>query len=313
MRFLPLLVFFLLTGCPLSALSDVAESETSRSDVALSAFNTSAFTVPNLVTGGSAAPALPAGAVHVYEARASGTCPTTGLGNTLTTYPDDGSGNDSLMGVVAPSCEQDSGEWYVDYDGSNDYHLAVDAAFDDLTQPFTWCGVFRFDVATGFELLWDNESGTGSNRAQVGRNGSDQFYMWAGAFLIGPTITDSNWHYGCALFDGASSKLTVDGTEYTGDAGSNGLDSITAGARGGTRVFKHNGGQKCNVLWGDDQYTGGVACGESAGCLCGATISSMETGPEEASPIEKLREVFKAIREKMLFLPGMSRIGVPLW
>ncbi len=80
-------------------------------------------------------------------------------------------------------------------------------------------------------------------------------------------MTTATWGYACGLANGASSKINVNGTETTFNTGTNGLASITVGARATTRALKLDGKLGRLTFWDSDVFDDAVTCAADATCF----------------------------------------------
>jgi hypothetical protein len=113
-------------------------------------------------------------------------------------------------------------------DGVDD-GLGLDSWGDSYSLPYTVSGVFQRVEDTGFgiHVCWrGGASGSLAGGVYPSRSdyGSSTFDLFNGTALNGPNA-DNNPHAYVAVFDGVDSVFNVDGTEFTGDAGTVPIDT----------------------------------------------------------------------------------------
>lgn len=105
---------------------------------------------------------------------------------------------------------------------------SITASTATSAQPAYYFTVIRMKTTGGPQNIFDNISG-GSGRNVLGDNGSGSWRMYGGSILDGGT-QDTARHVLIATYNGASSDLSVDGVSVvSGNAGTNGLDSLKLG------------------------------------------------------------------------------------
>lgn len=205
----------------------------------------------------------PAGAVHSWEAFNPAACPTVGDATNMTApWPSNGTAGEALVVNGTPQCNQDGSDWYVAFDGVSDFFTLTDAAMTDMAQPFTWCSELSIanPTSSSFQIFFDADLDTAPDRTQLGKVGNsggnaNKLQFFAGSSAVSTaTLTVADQYYClCAVANGASSRLYIDGAEQTGlSIGSNGLESISVGARASTRNIKFNGRKRFVKLWSGD-------------------------------------------------------------
>lgn len=108
------------------------------------------------------------------------------------------------------------------WDGS--VSKSLKSATGTMSQPFSIITVAKMDASPPIDAtVVDGISGT-----RVGKNSSDDIVMDAGTELSGPPGTTLRTLI-MSVFDGASSKIIVGGTEFTGDAGTNDQSGLSIG------------------------------------------------------------------------------------
>lgn len=154
----------------------------------------------------------------------------------VATWPDEsGNGNDATQSTSGSrptfraSRSTFNNKPAVDYSGSR--FMSVDP-FATITAPFTILAVAKLASfsASSYYLLSDGDDAT--NRAWTGVNGATSKWTMSDGTAAGDsTLTgDANLHCFAFEFDGASSKLHVDGTVDTVNAGTAELDGARVGA-----------------------------------------------------------------------------------
>jgi hypothetical protein len=103
-------------------------------------------------------------------------------------------------------------------------------------QPLTMSTVYVRTSGTSGEIAG---AGTGST-VSMNTGGANVVNINAGTVLTGPAAADSSFHSLQGVFNGASSAVNVDGSETTGNAGSNSLSAVPF------RLFVTNGGNFLN-------------------------------------------------------------------
>jgi len=118
---------------------------------------------------------------------------------------------------------------------SND---SLSVSFTAESQPNTIAMVAKLDFVGELEFF-DGGSSFNLIRAE---NDGPFFNLEAGSGAEGldGASADTNVHVFVALFDGTNSLLRIDGSQFSGDAGSNSLDGVTLGSRNGGG-FNHDG------------------------------------------------------------------------
>lgn len=127
-----------------------------------------------------------------------------------------------------------NGEPMLLFDGVDDY-LAGAFAGGLISQPITAFVVAqlasgRVNNNAGYNIIDGDDT---TNRLVIfkGATGSpDTWEIFAGSTLVGSVAVDANAHILCAIFNGASSELIVDGASHaTGNAGTKGIDGLSVG------------------------------------------------------------------------------------
>jgi hypothetical protein len=149
-------------------------------------------------------------------------------GDSISTWADQtGNGHDLTAGS-APTFKSSiiNGNPVVRFDGADDY---LDVDFADLSQPNQYFIVFRLQ-STNDSVVFTRFSSTsgGRNVLQI-FNGN--WRLFAGSSIDGSAAATGDYIHN-ALFDGASSKLRINGSlDVSGDPGSDGQGGLTLGAR----------------------------------------------------------------------------------
>jgi hypothetical protein len=126
------------------------------------------------------------------------------------------------------------------------------ATFTAISQPYTYVGVFKFDLTSESSVL----SSSTSNLIQV--NASDSGWrLYAGSVDHGGSRSTGVQYLAHGVFDSPNSVLYVNGTEVTsvGTSGSGQTDSLSIGNTSGyTGSFNyHDGPVQEAILWPADQ------------------------------------------------------------
>lgn len=100
-----------------------------------------------------------------------------------------------------------------------------------LAQPVTYYVVFRSENPTDSTPQYVISSNNTSERADLSV-ASGNVSAYSGATLAGPAVS-GNTHVACAVFDGATSVVSIDGVESTGDAGSSPWQDFAIGGYAG--------------------------------------------------------------------------------
>lgn len=109
----------------------------------------------------------------------------------------------------------------IDSDGGD---FLQTAAFAAQSQPATACGVWGYTVDSNMYL---SDGITLTDRNTIFRAGS-QIRFYAGSNIsTGVDIPINTLNWTCATFNGASSRITINGTEYTGNPGTETLTGVT--------------------------------------------------------------------------------------
>lgn len=127
------------------------------------------------------------------------------------------------------------GRGYVEFDDVQQEWLKAVAW--TRNQPSTMVANLLPSVSAGTFLgQWDGDTGN-RGRLVVG-DPSTNLHVLAGANLIHPGITPTNWQRIAVIHDGASGSIAVnDGTPTTGDVGSINHNGLTVGAFGDLTTF----------------------------------------------------------------------------
>lgn len=115
------------------------------------------------------------------------------------------------------------GKYEADFDGVDDRLIVTPLA---LAQPFTLGLVAKQDVTTGTALYFVDSN---TSPQVVFYRTSSAWRLFAGTALIGPA-SDTARHAFVGIYNGASSKIIVDGAETAGNAGANGYTGVSIGA-----------------------------------------------------------------------------------
>lgn len=110
----------------------------------------------------------------------------------------------------------------VDFDGGDSLK---DSGVSLMAQPNLAFAVYRFDTSTG--TVFDDENG---NHRNIIYQASGRHTAFAGANLLGATVTTGQWVATVASFDSTNSFIRVNGSETTGNPSTAGLSGITLGA-----------------------------------------------------------------------------------
>lgn len=136
-------------------------------------------------------------------------------------------------GAARPVVMVESGKRFVRFDGVDDYLQDTGGTF---SQPHTKVIRFRFQgTRKASESILGTPVTTTSAQMNVFINAAmTQYASFASATLITTAGgVNTNWHTLIAVFNGASSVLSIDGTEVSGATGSN--------TSGGTRLGRGSG------------------------------------------------------------------------
>ncbi|WP_432679123.1 hypothetical protein ACRAJ3_09665 [Rhodococcus pyridinivorans] len=153
----------------------------------------------------------------------------------LATIPD-GSGNGRSFGdfdadttrrpVFATSEPQLAGKKAIVFDGTND--VVKTAEFGAVAQPWSFAIIGYAPNTATLSSFFDAESGTAS-RGRHQRDTNNIHNLYAGTSLQGTTATKFLMY---GEFNGATSKLNINGVEYTGNSGTvNSFTRLYLGAR----------------------------------------------------------------------------------
>lgn len=146
-----------------------------------------------------------------------------------------GNGNHATQATTAkrPTYSADG----LSFDGTDD---TIIAAFPSLSQPITVFAVAQLDsslLSSGdYYIIGGYDS---SHRVILIKAATDnKFAIYGGTAIFGDPA-DDNFNVWNVLFNGTSSDFSIGGiTQGSGDAGSNGMNGITVGARyGGSDKF----------------------------------------------------------------------------
>jgi len=172
---------------------------------------------------------MPDSAIAHYDAQNSGSVITSG--GSVTDWNDQ-EGSRDLSGTATDYVSSAiNGNPAIQFDGTDD---VLTVAFSAISQPTTIFAVVQTDDADSFQAAFSGESST--HDIGQGISGGKQIIN-AGTSVTAGTA-DTNPVLLTAVFDGANSVLRDNGTEIaTGDAGTNALNGISAGARTGNDFF----------------------------------------------------------------------------
>ena len=109
----------------------------------------------------------------------------------------------------------------IDSDGGDFLQTATFAA---QTQPATVCGVWGYTVDSTMYL---SDGIATSNRNTIFRVSSEVRAFAGSSIFTAADISINTLNWTCATFNGASSRITINGTEYTGNAGTQALTGVT--------------------------------------------------------------------------------------
>ena len=130
-------------------------------------------------------------------------------------------------GLDSPVCALVGTKKAVQFDGTG---AGLIASFS-LPQPFTLCFLMRAATLADGPLI-DAAEGQ-SPRPNIGMNTAGDVTMNAGGtpIIASAVLTAGTWANVVAVFDGANSSLTVNGSEFTGSVGAAGFATgLTFGA-----------------------------------------------------------------------------------
>lgn len=133
-----------------------------------------------------------------------------------------------------------NGKYGVTFDGSDD---VLETAGFTLTQPWSVLGVFRQVSWTANEYPWDGAGAGGGALYQ--QTATPRLTMYAGS--DGPSsiaLPVNRFGVVSALYNGASSRLHVDGPAATGNVGTNNPSGWTLGASGTPSGFSNISGSE---------------------------------------------------------------------
>lgn len=163
-----------------------------------------------------------------------GATPAQGDGTSVSTWADtSGNSRDATQatGGLQPIYKTSiiGTESVVRFDGTDDYLRT--ATFTSPGSTVTVFCVSKFN-ATGQRFLYDGHN-TSGGRQCVFQESGNTWNMFAGTLLSGGTTDQTTFHISVAVFNGASSKLYVDGGAalLSGNAGSGSVDGITLGTQ----------------------------------------------------------------------------------
>jgi len=160
-------------------------------------------------------------AINQYDA-------TTLSAGTITQW-DDSVGSLNLTGgspeVVSNGI---NGNKSVRFDGNDVLDSATRAS--NISQPFTVAVVVE-TFTSAARNIFDGVNIETILRDRQGSN-NDNFRLFAGNILDSTETALNDPSVVVAIFDGSSSKIRVNSTEFTGNAGTNANDGVTLGARG---------------------------------------------------------------------------------
>lgn len=168
------------------------------------------------------------------HARYDATELTANDGDSISTWDDEtGNGYDLTAGKAGTfQTSVINGNPVVRFDGADDF---LNVAFTTIDQPYTIFAVAqKRGTSSNNEVLFDSEATTNSGilKGQINNN----MFIYAGSFLE-DGAEDTEQTIWSAHFDSTNSILRDNGTEYTGDVGTGGLQGFTVGAKGDAAEF----------------------------------------------------------------------------
>lgn len=166
----------------------------------------------------------------------------TGLsdGDPVTNWPDvSGNSRDVVQATAArqPTYRTNvtAGRPVVRFDGSND--ILVTAVAVNNAQPNTYAVVVSSDFPTPGSgnaqgIVHNHNAGAGGENSLFLRSDNADYGVYGGALgLIDVVASTAGFHVVLASFNGTSSILSVDGVEFTGNAGTLEMGGIALGGR----------------------------------------------------------------------------------
>ena len=178
-----------------------------------------------LLSSAPAAPGEVAGRVADYDADTVGAlADATALASLATSV-----GNDTLVqatGANQPTKQTVSGLPVVRFDGVNDRLRIATGAH---AQPMTTVLVAKLNATGTFPIAVDG--GAVALTHDIGGSGTPNWLMYAGTALSSAIALNTAWHIIVAIFNGAWSKIRIDGgAGVGGDAGAAGRTGLTIGS-----------------------------------------------------------------------------------
>ncbi len=135
-------------------------------------------------------------------------------------------GGDTLVqatGANQPSKRTVSGLTVVRFDGSDRLQITTGAH----VQPMTTVVVCKLNATAGTPVILDG----GNTNFTHDIGSTTAFIMYSGATLSSGIALDTNWHIIIATFNGASSRIRIDGgAGVGGNAGTGGRTGLTLGS-----------------------------------------------------------------------------------
>ncbi|AFH22952.1 hypothetical protein OSG_eHP39_00060 [environmental Halophage eHP-39] len=154
--------------------------------------------------------------------------------DSVSTFEDQANNNDLTAGT-APTYKTNivnSSLDVVRFDGSDDY---LNTSFTQISQPITFglLAVCR-DGSEDFEVAFDGDS---ADSMDFRTDNTNSWQLQVANNIAGGS-QDTNTHIWTGLFDGANTKLRVDGTQVaSGDVGTSSVAGLTMGAQGSIANF----------------------------------------------------------------------------
>lgn len=121
------------------------------------------------------------------------------------------------------------------------------------TQPTMAFIVAKLSVATG-AAQWLMSGPSGTSHVIYKLATTNFWSLYSGSVLSSVVAADTNWHVFCAVFNGASSYLMLDGVQIaSGNAGTNGLSAVSVGFGAGPTGTSPMNGQMGFAAFGPVQ------------------------------------------------------------
>ena len=125
----------------------------------------------------------------------------------------------------------------LDFDGADD-RLTNTTLF--VPQPHSVFGVVQDDISSGFRVWWTGDSNAA--RALIYNTSANERVLWAGVSNVANGTATNNPELWGAEFNGASSKLYINGTGgAAGNSGPNSINGYWVGAENSSPSNKWNG------------------------------------------------------------------------